>query len=163
MCHDAILFEKSCCANIRRYRKLELDVSDLDGRVVLPVTARNLVLTALLELEHGQFLGAALRDDLAADAGFAGVSAQQDLLVVRVDSQDGTKIDLFPYFAINPLDADSVAGRDAILLPPGLDNGVHRSSKSKRQTLIIGVSDAGRQRRKKEPEFELNSARVGSD
>src|SRR4029077_1307300 len=111
-------------------KKLELDVSHLHGRVVLPVTARNLVLTALLELEHGQFLGAALRDDLATDTGFPRVLAQQNFLVVRVDSQDGTKIDLFPYFAINPLDADGVAGRDAILLPPGFDNGVHQSSKS---------------------------------
>src|ERR1700687_2703918 len=130
MCHDAILFEKSCRAHTKRYRKLELDVSDLNGRVILPVTARNLVLTALLELEHSQFLCAALRDNFAADAGLASILAQQNLLVVRVDRQDGTKIDLFPYFAINPLDADGVAGRDAILLSPGLDNSVHQSSKS---------------------------------
>src|SRR5882724_13403941 len=59
--------------------RLKLDVSDLNGRVVLPVTARNLVLTALLELEHGQLLGAALRDDLAADAGLSAVLTQQNL------------------------------------------------------------------------------------
>src|SRR6267143_1041548 len=142
MCHDAILFEKTAALESSAARRLELDVSDLNSRIVLPMTARNLVLAALLELEYGQFLGAALSDDLAAHAGLAGVVANQNFLVVRVDSQDGTKIDLFSYFAINPLDADGVAGRDAILLPPGLNNGVHRSSKSKRQTLIIGVSDA---------------------
>jgi hypothetical protein len=51
--------------------------------------------------------------------------------------QDRAKVHLFPYLAINPLNADGVAGRDAILLSPGLNNGVHRSSKSSRQTLII--------------------------
>src|SRR6266481_2330405 len=106
MCHDVILFSEQPKLELLAGKKLKLDVSDLDGRVVLPVTARNLVLTALLELEHGQFLGAALRDDFAADAGFAGVLAQQNLFVLRVDSQDGAKIDLLPYFAINPLDAD---------------------------------------------------------
>src|SRR5258708_6728669 len=99
MCHDAILFEKAAALVPSATGRLELDVSDLDGRVVLPVTARDFVLTALLELEHGQFLGAALRDDLAADAGLSRVLAQQDLFVVRVDSQHGTKTDLLPHFA----------------------------------------------------------------
>src|SRR5712664_4028164 len=130
MCHDVILFSEQPKLELLAGKKLKLDVSDLDGRVVLPMTARNLVLTALLELEHGQFLGAALRDDLATDADLSGVITQQNLFVVRVDSQDGTKIDLFPYFAINTFDADGVAGRDAILLSPGLNNGVHQSSKS---------------------------------
>src|SRR6267378_903673 len=98
MCHDLILFSEQPKLELLAGKKLELDVSDLDGRVVLPVAARNLVLTALLELEHGQFLGAALRDDLAADACLARVVAQQYPLVVRVDSQYRTKIDLLPYF-----------------------------------------------------------------
>jgi hypothetical protein len=46
-----------------------------------------------------------------------------------MDGQDGAKVHLFPYLAIDPLDADGVAGRDAILFSPGLNNGVHLSSK----------------------------------
>jgi hypothetical protein len=46
-----------------------------------------------------------------------------------MDGQDGAKIYLFSHFSINPLNADGVAGRDAILLSPGLYHGVHLSSK----------------------------------
>src|SRR5437762_1634083 len=55
-----------------------------------------------------------------------------------MNCQDGTEVHLFPYLAIDPLDADGVAGHDAILLSPGLNNGVHLSSKRLKQTLIIG-------------------------
>src|SRR2546429_4462652 len=74
------------------------------------------------------------------------IGAQQDLLVVRMNGQDGAKVHLFPYLTIDPLDADGVAGRDAILLSPGLNNGVHLSSKRQRQTLIIGAPGPNRQR-----------------
>jgi len=76
-----------------------------------------------------RMFAAALRDDLAAHGSFAGIGAQHDLFVVRVDRQHGAKVHFFPYLAINPLNADGVAGRDAILLSPGLNNGVHLSSK----------------------------------
>src|SRR5713101_6119980 len=109
---------------------LELNIADFDGRVILPVAARNFVLIALLELEHGELLAASLRHDLAAHGSFAGIGAHYHLLFVRVDGQDGAKVHFFPYLAIDPLNADGVAGRDAVLLSPGLNNGVHRSSKS---------------------------------
>src|SRR5260370_30515312 len=108
---------------------LQLNIADLHSCVVLPVSARNFVLIALLELEHGELLAAALRDDLAAHRSFTGIGTQYHLLVVRVDGQYRAKTHFFPYLAINPLSADGVAGRDAILLSPGLNNGVHLSSK----------------------------------
>src|SRR6266446_10140429 len=129
-------------------KKLQLDIADFDRGVILPVAARNLVLIALLELEHGELLAAALRDDFAAHGSFAGIGARYHLLVVHVDGQDRAKIHFFPYFAIHPLDTDGVAGRDAILLSPGLNNGVHLSSKPLRQTLIIRVPGRNRQRTK---------------
>src|SRR6059058_6661211 len=79
---------------------LQLDIAYLHGCVILPVTARNLVLVALLELEHGELLAAALRDDFSAHGSLAGVGARYNLLVIHVDGQDGAKIHLFPYFAI---------------------------------------------------------------
>src|SRR5260370_18008943 len=130
MCHYVILFKKTAGLTPAECDGLQLDIADFDGRVVLPVAARNLVLIALLELEHGKLLAAALRDDLATHGSLAGIGAQQNLLVVRVDGQDGAKVHFFPYLAINPLNADDVAGCDAVLLPPGLNNGVHQSSKS---------------------------------
>src|SRR6266702_3437107 len=84
--------------------------------------ALNLVLIGLFELEHGELLGAPLLDDFTGHGCFAGIGPQQNLLVVRMDGQDGAKIDLFPYFANDPLDADGVARRDAILLSPSLND-----------------------------------------
>src|SRR5882762_8301623 len=45
---------KSACGSLR------LDVADLDGGVVLPVAALNLVLIGFLELQNGELLGAPL-------------------------------------------------------------------------------------------------------
>src|SRR5438445_3595287 len=123
---------------------LELNVVDLHRGEILPVAPLNLVLIGPLELEHGQFLAASLFHDLSGHAGFAGIGAHQNLLIVRMDRQDGTKIDFLPYFAFHPLNANGVTGRDAILLSPGLNDSVHLPSKCplsslKRstQTLII--------------------------
>jgi len=42
------------------------------------------------------FLRPPLLDDFAGYRRFAGIGAQQDLLVVRMDGQDGAKVHLFP-------------------------------------------------------------------
>src|SRR6266478_3970146 len=149
VCHDAILFRRGCGLKTTA-RNLQFDVADLNGGVILPMAALNLVLIGLFELEHGELLGAPLLDDFTGHGCFAGIGPQQILLVVRMDGQDGAKIDLFPYFAIDPLDADSVARRDTILLSPSLNDGVHLSSMRLRQTLIIRVLRVGRQRKKSE-------------
>src|SRR2546421_4254577 len=101
--------------------------SDLHGGEILPVATLNLILIGSLELEHREFFGPALLNDLAGHGRFRGVVAHKDLLVA-VNSQHFAKIELLPHFALHPLDADGVAGRDTILLSPGLDNGVHLSS-----------------------------------
>jgi hypothetical protein len=108
---------------------LQLDFADLDGREILTVAARDLVLIALLELEHGDFLGAALRDDLAAHAGFGSAITEDDFLFVSVDGENLAKRHVFADFARDTLDTNSVARRDAVLLTPGLNNGVHLPSK----------------------------------
>src|SRR5579859_167373 len=133
MCHDEISFfrrkliflrnEKSGCT------RLQLDFADLDGREILTVAARNLALIALLEFEHRDFLGAALRDNLAAYAGFGSLTAQNDFLFVGVDRENFAKGHFFADFARNPLNTNGVARCDAILLTPGLNNGVHLPSK----------------------------------
>src|ERR1700734_69715 len=110
-------------------RALQLDLAHFDGREILTVAARNLVLIALLELEHGDFLGAALRDDLAAHTGFGSVAAQDDFLFVGMDSENLAECHFFADFARDALDTDGVAGRDAVLLTPGLNNGVHLPSR----------------------------------
>src|SRR5215468_5780686 len=116
---------------------LQLDVADFDGGEVLTVAALNLILVGLLILQHGDLGAAALADDLAGHAGLRGVGAKQNLLVVGVHRQNSPELDLFAHFTGNPFHTNGVAGSDTILLSPGLDDGVHHSSKSSRQTPII--------------------------
>src|SRR5579864_7083047 len=108
--------------------ELNLDIAHLHRRVILPVPALNLVLVPSLELQHRQFLRAPLLNDLARHRSFLRLGAHKHFFV-PMDRQDVAKIDLLPYFACHPLDADGVAGRDTILLPPGLYDGVHLSSR----------------------------------
>src|SRR5882724_4266284 len=107
---------------------LQLDFADLHGGVVLAMAALDLVLVGFLELEDRELLGAALLNDLAGDGGLGGVVAGENALVVGMDGQDGTKLDLLANVALDALDADSVARRDTVLLTSGLNHGVHRSS-----------------------------------
>src|SRR5215472_1050897 len=109
-------------------KTLNLDVAHLHGREILTVASLNLVLVRLLELQHGQFLGAPLLHDLPRHRGFLGLGTHKDLFVA-MDRKDVTKIDLFADFALHPLDADGVAGRDAILFSPSLYHRVHHSSR----------------------------------
>src|SRR6266436_152206 len=51
---------KSAGVSPAKCEVLQLDVVDLHGGVILPVAARNLVLVALLELQHGDLFGASL-------------------------------------------------------------------------------------------------------
>ena len=67
--------------------------------------------------------------DLAAHAGFGSVAAQDDFLFVRVNGENLAKRHFFTDFATDALDTNGVARRDAILLTPGLNNGVHLPSK----------------------------------
>src|SRR5262249_32367960 len=95
------------------------------------------ILVSLLELENGNLLGAALSHDLAGDGGFGGVLAVQHFLLVGVNGQNRTKGHFFAHVPADAFDANGVAGRDAILLSPGLNDSVHLSSEAYRQTKII--------------------------
>src|SRR5712692_8495923 len=111
------------------------------------MAALNLVLIALLEFQDRELFAAAVPDDFAADGGAGGVGTEQNLFLAIMHGKNRAKCDLFSYLAIHLFDADGVAGRDTILLSPGLDYGVHLSSKSSTQTIIIRVIWGERQRK----------------
>jgi hypothetical protein len=117
---------------------LQLDVADLYGGVILPVAAGNLVLIGFLELENGDFFGAALGHDLAGDRSLGGIVSVENLLFVGMDGQNGPEGHLFAHVPANPLNPNGVAGRDAILLPPGLNDSVHRSSEPTGKQRLYG-------------------------
>src|SRR6266849_7303405 len=121
--------EESLFASPPRLQLLQLNIANLHGRKILPVPARNLVLIALLELQHRQFLRPPLAHNLASYSHFQRIRSQHDFLVVGMHRKHGAERHLLAHFSANPLNPYSVAGRDAILLPPGLNNGVHLSSK----------------------------------
>src|SRR6266403_2205555 len=130
MCHDEFYpsgkFSRSPprkAAPTTEYRTLQLDVVDLDGGVVLPVAALNLVLIGFLELQNRELLGAPLRDNLAGNNGFAGFRAGQKLFVIPMHGKNRREGHLFAHFTVHPLNANGVARRDAVLLSSGLDNG----------------------------------------
>src|SRR5580704_6950860 len=135
MCHDSIPLDD-----------LQLDLADLNGRIVLPVAPLNLVLVGLLELQNGELLRPALLHDLARDAGRRRIRSRHNLLVVSVYRQHGPEFHLLAHVTLDPLNTDGVARCDTILLSPGLYNGVHLSSKAYRQTIIIRGRSRYRQR-----------------
>src|ERR1700745_1788929 len=104
------------------------------------MAALNLILVCFLELKDGQLLSAALFNDLAGHGRLGGIAAGQNLLVVGVYAQNRAKLYLFAHFARYAFHTNSVAGSDTILLSPGLDYGVHHSSraKDKRQLYEFG-------------------------
>src|SRR5215471_18525608 len=102
------------------------------------MTARNLILVGLLELQHGDFLVASVRNDLPGHGRFAGIAARDKLLVVVVHREDGAEGDLLAHVALNPLNPNRVAGRNAVLLSPGLNDGKHRSSKASDKPRLYG-------------------------
>src|ERR1700675_1164524 len=103
MCHDAFLFRVtvSCrrwasvrrifvwCSRRPRFSRataepplLKLNIADQHGGVILPVSALDLVLVGLLELEHDDLLAAPLFDDLPGHTSFGSVRAQDHFLFV---------------------------------------------------------------------------------
>src|SRR5580704_8011185 len=105
-----------------------LDVADFDRGVILPVAALDVVLTARLILQSEHLRTAILGDDLADDLGLGNVRARSEFLVVVAHGEHFVKSDLAADFALEPLDADGLAGLDAILLSPSANYGVHAAS-----------------------------------
>src|SRR6185437_16115923 len=105
-----------------------LDVADFDGRVCLPVSARNLVLAACLVLHHQVLYSATLLDDLSRHFGFRGVRTVDEFFVVVVHGEHFVESDFAAYLAFQLLDPDGLTRRDAVLLTSTADNGVHTAS-----------------------------------
>src|SRR5579863_927877 len=55
-----------------------------------------------------------------------------------MNAQHRAELDLFAHFATHAFHTDGVAGSDTILLPPGLDYGVHHSSRAKDKPQLYG-------------------------
>src|SRR5712671_4028770 len=110
---------------------LQLNIANLNRREILPVPPRNLILIALLELQHRQFLSPPLAHNLASNGHFRRIRPQHHFLLVGMHRQHRAERHFLAHVSANPLNPYSVAGRDAILLPPGLYDGVHRSSTCK--------------------------------
>jgi hypothetical protein len=106
---------------------LQLDFADFDGGVILAMAAGDFVLIAFLEFQDLDLFGAALRNDLAADDRLGGVIASDNFLVALagMHGQNLAECHLFPDVTRDALNADGVAGRDTVLLSPGLNHGVH--------------------------------------
>src|SRR5271156_3769444 len=105
-----------------------LDVADFDRGVILPVAALDIVLTARLVLQSEHFRTAILGHDLADDFGLGDVGAGSEFLVVVAHGEHFIESDLAADFALEPLDANGLAGLDAILLSTSANYGVHAAS-----------------------------------
>src|SRR5271156_4126314 len=105
-----------------------LNVADFDRGVILPVAALDIVLTARLVLQSEHFGAAILGHDLADDLSLGNVRARSEFLVVVAHGEHFIKSDLAADLALEPLDANGLAGLDAILLSPSANYGVHAAS-----------------------------------
>ena len=94
---------------------------------ILPVAALNLVLSARLILQHLEPRAAALLHDFAGDFGFGGLFAAVELVVVE-DGQDFAEGNFVADLAFELLDFDGLTRRDAVLLAPTSNYGVHTAS-----------------------------------
>src|SRR5260370_33219613 len=90
---------KSAGVSPAKCEVLQLDVVDLHGGVILPVAARNLVLLALLELQHGDLFGASLGDNLAAHRTLPGIGPHYAFLPAGGDGQNRAQSPLFQHLA----------------------------------------------------------------
>src|ERR1700730_2722937 len=89
MCHEDILLGSW----------LELDATDFNRSIILPVAARDFVLAAGLKFEDRNFRMTPLRGDLANDLRFRGIGSGQKSLLVGAHGQHVFKRDLPAHFA----------------------------------------------------------------
>src|ERR1700723_3772035 len=105
-----------------------LDVADLNGSVILPVPAQNIVLPARFILQRLQFRTAALFHNLADDLNFRDIFSRDKLLLVRVHRDHIFKRDLAAQFSFERFHAYRLARLHAVLLSPTANHGVHAAS-----------------------------------
>jgi hypothetical protein len=125
------------CHKYSLWSPLELDAADFNGRIVLAVAAGDLVLAARLKFEDRNFRMAPLRDDLANNLHLRGVGPGQKFLFVGPHGQDVSKGYFPAYLAGQGFHLDGVPGRYPILFVSTSNDGVHRPSRDKSETLII--------------------------
>src|SRR5258706_1372699 len=123
---------------LRKLDWLELDAADLDGGIVLPVTVADLVLVRRLEFENHDFRVPPLLDDFSHDFRFRGVRSGQKLLFVGAHGQHFAKGDFPAYFAGKSFHLHGVTWRHTVLFASTSNDGVHRPSRCKSETTIIG-------------------------
>ena len=117
---------------------LELDAADFNGGIILPVTAGDLVLAARLEFQDRDFRMTPLRDDLADNFRFRGIGSGQKSLLFGAHGQHVFKGDLPAHLARKSFYLHGVARRHTILFVATTNDGVHRSSRCRSETTIIG-------------------------
>ncbi len=88
------------------------------------MTALATVVLSAPELEHDDFLGAILRDDLSRDFGPLN-QGLTDRDLVATDHQHFFEGDVVADFSRKLFDTEAVAFHDPILLPARLDDCVH--------------------------------------
>src|SRR5581483_8609686 len=110
---------------------LERDLTDLDSRVVLPVSPLDLV------LQHRELPMPSLRDNLARNLRSGSVFAHQKLLIVRSHGHHFAEGHFSAHFAGKRFHLYGLSRRDTVLLASTADNGVHPASSSKWETHII--------------------------
>jgi hypothetical protein len=116
---------------------LELNAADLDGCVILPVAADNLVLLDAAVFEYREFRMPTLRNDFAGNFGFSGIRSGQKFLFIGSHGDHVAKGNGAAHFAGQGFHLDRIPGRNPVLLPTSSDHGVHRPSRRKSETLII--------------------------
>ena len=107
---------------------LELDAADLNGGVVLPVAADNLVLLDAAILENGELRMASLLDDLAGYLRLSRIRPRQKLVSIGGDADHVAKRDLAAHFSGQRLDLNRLPGRNPVLFPTTTNHGVHHPS-----------------------------------
>src|SRR5271165_935346 len=125
------------------WSSLELDAADFNGSVVLPVAADDLVLLGPAILIDNQFRMTPVRNDLAHDFGLRGVRPGHKFLFIGAHGQHVGKRDRAAHIARQGFDLDGVSRRYPVLLCSTSNDGVHRPSRYKSETLIIWMVRAG--------------------
>src|SRR5579862_4693400 len=94
---------------------LESDIADLDGSVILPVAARDLVLAASLEFQNANAGSAILFDNFSGYLDLGGVFALQSLGIVCANHEHVGEGHLAADLAFHPFHPDRLAGGHSIL------------------------------------------------
>src|SRR5690348_5196679 len=120
-----------------RKSSVQLYVADFHRGERLAMPARDFVLPTALVLQDETLVAAPMRNDFAGHFGFPRRRTGHDFLAVIVDRQHLIERHFAADFSVELFDANRLSRRDAILLTPTANHGVHEPSKAFAETLII--------------------------